>query len=112
LESDSVFNTLLRLRDSLIAEDFPAVGREINRIEEDLDRVNFARSELGARLQNLETLQHRHEDEEVSLRSALSEEIDVDMTEAISEFTSRQYALQASLQVAGSMLQLTLLDFI
>ncbi len=112
LESDSVFNTLLRLRDALVSEDFPTVGREINRIESDLDRVNFARSELGARLQSLEALDYRHQDEEVALRSALSDEIDVDLTEAISEFTSRQYALQASLQVAGNMLQLTLLDFI
>ncbi len=112
LESDSVFNTLMRLREAIITEDYPAVGREIDRIDTDLDRVNFARSELGARLQSLETLQFRHEDEEVALRSALSEEIDVDLTEAISEFTARQYALQASLQVAGNILQLTLLDFL
>ncbi len=112
LESDSVFNTLIRLRDALVDEDFPAIGREINRIETDLDRVNFARSELGARLQSLQALEFRHQDEEVALRSALSNEVDVDLAEAISNFTARQYAMQASLQVAGNILQLTLLDFI
>lgn len=112
LETDSVFNTLLRLREAIEKADYPAIGREINRIDTDLDRVNFARSEIGARLQNLETLEHRHQDEEVSLRSALSNEIDVDLTEAISDFTARQYALQASLQVAGNMLQMSLLNFI
>lgn len=112
LESDSVFNTLMRLRDALLAEDFPTVGREINRIETDLDRVNFARSELGARLESLQTLEFRHQDEEVTLRSALSEEIEIDLTEAISEFTARQFALQASLQVASNIMQLTLLNFI
>ncbi|WP_425400526.1 hypothetical protein [Aeoliella sp.] len=112
LETDSVFNTLLRLREALVDENYTAIGREINQIETDLDRVNFARSELGARLQSLETLQYRHEDEEVALRSALSNEIDVDLTEAISDFTARQYALQASLQVAGNMLQMSLLNFI
>ena len=112
VETDSVFNTLLRLRNAIQDADYPAIGREINQIETDLDRVNFARSEVGARLQNLEMLEHRHQDEEVAIRSALSEEIDVDLTEAISDFTARQYSLQASLQVAGSMLQMTLLDFI
>ena len=38
--------------------------------------------------------------------------VEVDLTEAIADFTARQFALQASLQVAGNMLQLTLLDFI
>lgn len=112
LESDSAFNTLIRLREAIIAADYPAIGREINTIDDDLDRVNFARSELGARLQSLQTLEYRHQDEEVALRGALAEEIDVDLTEAISEFTARQYALQASLQVASNMLQLSLLDFI
>lgn len=112
LETDSVFNTLLRLREALVNEDYPAIGREINNIDLDLDRVNFARSELGARLQSLQTLEYRHQDDEVAIRSALSNEIEVDLTQAISEFTQRQYAMQASLQVAGSMLRMTLLDFI
>lgn len=112
LEADSVFNTLIRLRDALRNDDFPAIGAEINRIDQDLSRVSFARSEIGARLQNLDTIQTRHEDEEIAIRSALSNEIDVDLTEAITEFTRRQYALQASLQTAGSLFQLSLLNYI
>ncbi|MGI9457042.1 MAG: flagellin, partial [Aeoliella sp.] len=112
LEVDSTFNTLMRLREALVNEDFPAIGREIGRIDNDLDRVNFARAELGARLQSLQSLQHRHEDEEVALRNALSQEIDVDLAEAISEFTSRQFALQASLQTSANLLQMSILNFI
>ena len=112
VEADSVFDTLIRLRDALIAEDYTTVGNEINNIDEDLDRVNFARSELGARLQSLNTLQARLEDEDISLQSALSDELDVDLAEAISEYTSRQYAMQASLQVASTTLSLSLLDFL
>lgn len=112
LEVDSAFNTLIRLRDALRNDDFPAIGDEINRIDEDLSRVSFARSEIGARLQNLDTIQTRHEDEEVAIRTALSDEIDVDLTEAITEFTRRQYAMQASLQTAGSLFQLSLLNYI
>ncbi len=112
LEVESTFNTLTRLREALINDDFPAIGREISRIDQDLDRVNFARSEIGARLQSLEALQARQEDEEIALRSALSQEIDVDLAEAISEFTNRQFALQASLQTSANLLQLSILNFI
>ncbi|QDU57440.1 flagellin N-terminal helical domain-containing protein [Aeoliella mucimassa] len=112
LETESVFNTLIRLRDALEAKDFTAIGNEINQIDVDLDRINFARSDLGSRLQSLESLQNRQEDENIALQSALSDEIDVDLAEAISEFTSRQYALQASLQVSSSIMRMTLLDFL
>ena len=102
----------MRLREALANDDFPAIGREISRIDEDLDRVNFARSEIGARLQSLDSLQSRHQDEEVALKSALSQEIDVDLAEAISEFTTRQFALQSALQTSANLLQMSILNFI
>jgi flagellin-like hook-associated protein FlgL len=46
------------------------------------------------------------------LRSALSDDLDADLVEAISNLTARQFSLQASLQTAASLLQLSLLDFI
>jgi flagellar hook-associated protein 3 FlgL len=112
LEVDSVFNTLLRLRTALQENDIPGIGDALGRLDGDFDRLNFARSEIGARLQGLDTLKTRHEDEEVTLRSALTQEIDVDMAKAISEFTARQYAMQASLRTSASLLQMSIIDFI
>lgn len=113
LEADSVFNTLIRLRE-VLAQDDPAAasGAELKRLEEDIDRATFARSDLGSRLQTLDVLKTRLEDEDVQLRSALSDEIDVDMAEVISDFTARQFALQASLQTTANLLQLTVLNYI
>lgn len=112
LETDSVFNTLLRLRTALQNNDTEEIGRTIGKLDIDLDRVNFARSEIGSRLQSLEVIGTRLQDENVQLQAALSEDLDVDLVEAISNLTARQYAYQASLQTAGSLLQMTLLDFI
>ena len=114
IEVDSVFNSLLRLADALSqGEDaVPDIGRAIERLDDDLDRTTLARGEIGARLRSLETLQVRLEDEEVELRSTLSIELDVDLTEAISEFTARQFSLQASLQTTANLLQLSILNFI
>ena len=114
LEVDSVFNSLLRLGEALLegVDGVPEIGRTIDRLDDDLDRVTNARGEIGSRVVNLNSLQVRLEDEEVELRSTLSQELDVDLTEAISNFTARQASLQASLQVTASLLQLSVLDFL
>ena len=112
LEVDSVFNTLLRLKTALENGDVTEIGKSLERLDADLDRVNFARAELGGRLQNLETIDIRLQDEDVQLRTALSQDIDVDLVKAISDLTARQYAFQASLQTAASLMQMTLLNFI
>jgi flagellar hook-associated protein 3 FlgL len=112
VESDSVFNTLIRLKVALEQNDTEEIGRSIGRLDTDISRVSFARAEIGSRLQSLEVIGARLEDENVQLRTALSNDIDVDLVEAISNMTARQYALQASLQTASNLLQLSLLDFI
>jgi flagellin-like hook-associated protein FlgL len=112
IESDSVFNTLVRLKQALEDNNIEEIGRTIDRLDTDINRVNFARADIGSRVQSLETIGTKLEDENVQLRSALSDDTEVDLVEAISNMTARQYALQASLQTAGSILQLSLLDFI
>jgi flagellin-like hook-associated protein FlgL len=112
LEVDSVFNTLLRLRTALEQGDAAEIGRSIDRLDEDLSRVNFASAEIGIRLQNLQIVDYKLQDENVQLRAALSDDFDVDLVEAISNLTARQYAFEASLRTAASLLQISLLNFI
>lgn len=112
LENKSVFNTLIRLRDALEANDLGSVERALEDINVDIDRVTFARAEVGATAKGLDLSKATLEDEQIQLKSALSEEIDVDLVQAISELTSRQLAMQASLQVTANIMQLSLLDYI
>jgi flagellar hook-associated protein 3 FlgL len=112
LETDSVFNTLLRLKTALQQNDTEEIGRSLDRLDTDMSRVSFARSEIGSRIQSLNTIGSKLQDENVQLKSALSDDMDVDLVEAISNMTARQYAFQASLQTAGNVLKLSLLDFI
>jgi flagellin-like hook-associated protein FlgL len=111
-DSGGVFTTLQRLYDALISGDVNAMERAISRIDDDINRATFARAEVGAREQALAIAQQNLEDEDVQLQSALSREIDVDLVEAISNLTARQVSLQASLQVMGNILKLSLLDYI
>lgn len=112
IEVDSVFNSLIRLRTAIQNADAVAIGEAVERLDVDLDRVTFARGEIGTRLQTLDSVQTRLEDENVQLQSALSNEVDVDLVEAISNLTARQYSLQASLQTAGLILNMSVLDYI
>ncbi|HEX6963672.1 MAG TPA: flagellin [Lacipirellula sp.] len=112
LETPSVFTTLVRLKSALEANDIVAMERAIGLIDEDIDRVTFARSEVGARQQSLDITQQNLEEEDVQLRTALTEEIEVDIVEAISNLTARQISLEASLRATANILQLSLLNFI
>ena len=112
LETDSVFNTLLRLRTALEEGNVEEIGRSIDRLDQDMDRMNFATAELGIRSQNLAIVDIKLQDENVQLRSALSNDVDVNLIEAIPNLTARQYAFEASLRTTASLLQLSLLNFI
>jgi len=74
--------------------------------------ASFARGEIGARNRTLDTVKSQLEDENVLLKSNLSDAIDTDLTDAISQLTSRQAAYQASLQLASVLFKTTLLDFL
>lgn len=112
VENDSVFNTLIRLRDALADNDLPAIERAAAKLDEDIERVTFAQADVGTRFKNLELSKFNLQEEEIQVRAALSEEVDVDLVEAISAMTARQISLEASLRATANILQLSLLNFI
>ncbi|MBI1900464.1 MAG: hypothetical protein HYS13_05020 [Planctomycetia bacterium] len=111
-EVQGVFTALLRLREALLADDVEGISRAIEILDLSASDLNFARAELGARQQGLDIATTRLEDEQIELRKNLSDEIDTDLVEAISELTARQVAYEAALRALGSTLQLTLLNFL
>ena len=112
-EVSSVFNSLQKLMDALSGEvDYVEAERAYALLEEDFDRINHIRAELGAQTRAVDVLTTRLEEETVLLRTTLSEEIDADLVEAVSNLTLQQTAYQASLQMIGQSFQLTLLNFL
>ncbi len=112
VEADGVFNTLIRLKKALENNNTEEIGRSLDRLDSDIQRVSFAKSEIGSRVKSLEVIGTNLQDENVQLKAALSNDQDVDMVDAISNLTARQYSLQASLKSAASLMQLSLLNFI
>ncbi|MGI8978888.1 MAG: hypothetical protein ACR2FY_06655 [Pirellulaceae bacterium] len=111
-EVEGVFNSLLRLSAALEANNQADIERAMALLDEDFDRINFSRAEIGFRGRNLEALQIRIADETNQVQGALSQEIDTDYASAISSLTSRQAALEASLRLSAQLSQLTLLNFL
>lgn len=112
LEVSGLFNSLLRLHDALKNFSHEKLSRAVGLLDEDFERVNLARSEVGARNQTIDTIKSQLDDEEVQLKSSLADTIDTTLPEAISNLVSRQAALQASLQLAAQVFQSSLLDYL
>jgi flagellin-like hook-associated protein FlgL len=111
-ETKGVFNSLVRLTESLESFDLAEIGRAVEMLDDDFERLTFSRGDLGARARSLDVLAQRVQDEDVQLRATLSEEIDADLVKAISELSARQASIEATLRLIGQTLQLTVLNFI
>ncbi|HRK30885.1 MAG TPA: flagellar hook-associated protein FlgL [Tepidisphaeraceae bacterium] len=112
VQSQGLFANMIALQNALRTSDQSAITAAAEKIKGDYDRTVQVRGEAGARLQELESRRDRIADQNIATRKLLSEVEDVDFTEAITRFQTLQTALQASLQTAGSTLNLSLLDFL
>ncbi len=111
-EANSLFNAMIRLQQGLESGDLLEVERAVNTLDEAVDRINFARAELGVRQEGLDTINARLDDEEVNLRTALSEAHEIDLSSLVVQYTNQQISYQASLQATSKMFQLSLINFL
>jgi flagellar hook-associated protein 3 FlgL len=111
-EPEGTLDTLLRMRDAVASGDTFEIERLSERLNVDLDRSSGARGELGFRSQTIDELKNRAEDQSASMTARLSDEIDADFTETISNINQRQAAIEASLRVIGQASGLTVLNFL
>ena len=112
VEVEGVYTTMLRLEDAVRQGKSQDMERLVDSLDNDIRRLSMSRSVVGARQQNIEAIQTRTEDQQVQLKGVESNEIDADLASVISELSSRQAALEASLQLMGTSTKLSLFDFI
>lgn len=112
LEAGGVLNILIALENALETGDDRELERLAALINDEAERITLVRGEVGSRLQLLEAVENRLADEEIVLQEALSEELDVDLTEVITQLASVQMTLEANLKAAASTMQLSLFTFL
>ena len=107
-----LFAVIDRLATAVENGDASAIATEHANLDAATTRVGASAVEIGARVVRLESLQSRAEDDQLRLKSSLSQAEDVDLVKALVEAKSQETSYQAALQVAGKILPMTLLDFL
>jgi flagellar hook-associated protein 3 FlgL len=117
----SVFDALDRVVDVLgstatVAPNTGDRAQAVNRGLRDLDQVlgnlQVLRSRSGETLNRLDGLDQRTQDRVLSDKAIRSEAEDLDMTQGISDFSTKQAAYQAALQSYSMVRKLSLFDYI
>jgi flagellar hook-associated protein 3 FlgL len=107
-----VLSSLTLLQNALLGNDNAGIAQAAALLAKDSSRAVKARGIVGAREKDVSARKDEATAEATQLKSALSLLADTDFTEAATRFQQMQTAYQASLQVAQTSQNLSLLDFL
>ena len=109
----SMFDMMIALRDQLATGDaFDVGGRVLGGIDTALSNLNRRLGALGSYDERLQIAFQRTENTIPEITQRYSNEVDVDMTEAITRLQLLEFTHQAALGAAARVMQPTLLDFL
>ncbi len=111
-EVKGVFNSLIRLREAIIAKDTTAVARAVELVDLDLSRLTLSRGSLGVQQQRIDDLKSLQAENQIILKAEESRNLDADLVQTISELQARQVSYEASLKLLGSASQLSLFNYL
>jgi flagellar hook-associated protein 3 FlgL len=92
-----IFDVLSRLKTALNAGDTQALQGILGELDQSLSQITNAVTEIGARDNRLDEAGTRLQDTSTSIKGLISNDEDVDMAEAASNFSLYQTALQATI---------------
>jgi flagellar hook-associated protein 3 FlgL len=109
----SVFDMVLRLRDSLFRGDQDFIGSQgIGGIDLSLSNMVTRLAEIGARQERAEMAWAKLNQEIPNVTSYIARESGLDMTTAAMDLANMDFAHRAALQTAAKIIPPTLLDFL
>lgn len=88
------------------------VNENLDSIDKVVTNLLTLRSEVGAKQNRMDSAKSINEDENLNLTDILSKTMDTDYTQKSIEYSMAQTVYQATLQVSGQILPLTILDYI
>ncbi|MEM1213205.1 MAG: flagellin [Planctomycetota bacterium] len=109
---ENAFTHLMDLRDALKNNDETGITVAGGKLNDDVDSVVQARAVVGIQANRLTEQSTLNQDQKITESALLSELQDADLTEVLTRFQELQLQYEASLRVASSNLQLSLLDFL
>lgn len=112
VQVEGLFTALTRLRDGLTQDNTSLIQEADRLMRISADKISEARGKAGARVQTLELLKNRLENERLDLETFKSKDKDIDLAEAASRFQQQMNTLQAALLASTRALQLNIFNFL
>jgi flagellar hook-associated protein 3 FlgL len=113
-KGNGLFSDLESLNNDL--NDATKSGKDINQylgyIDKHINNLLSARAELGARLNRIELMEERIDQQEVIANRILSDNEDADIERVITDLKTQEIVHRAALGVGARIIQPTLLDFL
>ncbi len=116
LAGDEVFEDLLdaavEITKALDTGDSAELQVQMGELDDAMDQLLSARSEVGGRMNRLQLSQQRLEDMKIFMNKVISDASDVDMAEAIMNLSATERSFEVALATAARILPNTLLDYL
>ena len=108
-----MFQTLIDIRDDLRAGDTDSLSTvRLGEIDAVMTQLLDGTALFGAKMNRLDLVQGRLEDQRLSFQTQLSQTEDADLADTMVNLNARRNALEAALTAGARVLQPSLLDFI
>jgi flagellar hook-associated protein 3 FlgL len=110
--SVDVFSLLVRAKNALFRNDSNAVRGCFDEVDSALDQVTSSLGKIGATIKGFNLASGRLESETVNLKALVSGIEDADLAEVMVNLQAEQYAYEAALGAASSILNTSLVNFL
>lgn len=107
-----VLETMVEIRDALNANDQDALTTAMDKFDKEMNSFIDNHSLVGNQLYSTELMSEAYKQSQVDLSAMYSGVVDVDMSEAITDFMYLQTMYQATLKSSSMMMKVSILDFI
>lgn len=113
ISGGSLFDMVIFLRDALYQNNIEELAtRGIKGIKLAFDNILYSRARLGTMYDRMEKTGERLAAEKLYYGNIRSQEVDLDVTEAITELKMLEFTHETALRTAGMILRPTLLDYL
>jgi len=110
--NQNAFRILLDLKSALETGDFNQIQTAIGRLDARIDEVLNQWTDVGARMNRLELIKSRLQDEDYNLQKLLSKAQDTDVAKIYMLLKTDENVYQASLSVGARIIRPSLVDFL
>ncbi|MGD6842962.1 flagellar hook-associated protein FlgL [Bacillus infantis] len=94
------------------ASDGNALNSFLGKVDSHLSNITNARSDLGARVNRIELMEERVDQQEIISQKVMSDNEDIDFEKVVTELLAQESAHRAALSVGSRIIQPTLMDFL